>query len=68
VGRERRPPIKPADDLTTVDVLSGGRAMLCVDMGYRDEEFAAFAPASAQGDISYSLRPLPPVRLRVEFG
>jgi alkanesulfonate monooxygenase SsuD/methylene tetrahydromethanopterin reductase-like flavin-dependent oxidoreductase (luciferase family) len=35
-------PVKLAEDIATVDVLSNGRAMLGVGSGYRDEEFAAF--------------------------
>ncbi len=34
--------IRLAEELATVDILSNGRAMLGVGMGYRDEEFAAF--------------------------
>lgn len=34
--------LKLAEDLATIDILSGGRVMLGVGMGYRDEEFAAF--------------------------
>ncbi len=35
-------PVKLAEDIATVDVLSNGRVMLGVGSGYRDEEFAAF--------------------------
>jgi len=35
-------PVKLAEDIATVDVLSNGRAMLGVGSGYRDAEFAAF--------------------------
>ena len=35
-------PVKLAEDIATIDVLSNGRAMLGVGSGYRDEEFAAF--------------------------
>ncbi|MHB8575593.1 MAG: LLM class flavin-dependent oxidoreductase, partial [Dehalococcoidia bacterium] len=34
--------LKLAEDIATIDVLSGGRMMLGIGMGYRDEEFAAF--------------------------
>ena len=34
--------LKLAEDVATVDVLSCGRMMLGLGMGYRDEEFAAF--------------------------
>lgn len=34
--------LRLAEELATVDILSGGRAMLGIGMGYRDEEFAAF--------------------------
>jgi len=34
--------LKLAEDLATIDIISGGRVMLGVGMGYRDEEFAAF--------------------------
>ena len=35
-------PVKLAEDIATIDVISNGRAMLGVGSGYRDEEFAAF--------------------------
>jgi probable F420-dependent oxidoreductase len=35
-------PVKLAEDIATVDILSNGRVMLGVGAGYRDEEFAAF--------------------------
>lgn len=35
-------PVKLAEDIATIDVISGGRVMLGVGSGYRDEEFAAF--------------------------
>jgi alkanesulfonate monooxygenase SsuD/methylene tetrahydromethanopterin reductase-like flavin-dependent oxidoreductase (luciferase family) len=35
-------PVKLAEDIATVDLISNGRAMLGVGAGYRDEEFAAF--------------------------
>jgi alkanesulfonate monooxygenase SsuD/methylene tetrahydromethanopterin reductase-like flavin-dependent oxidoreductase (luciferase family) len=35
-------PVKLAEDIATIDVLSNGRVMLGVGAGYRDEEFAAF--------------------------
>src|SRR4029078_1744632 len=35
-------PVKLAEDIATIDVLSNGRVMLGVGSGYRDEEFAAF--------------------------
>lgn len=34
--------LKLAEDLATIDILSDGRVMLGIGMGYRDEEFAAF--------------------------
>ena len=36
-------PVKLAEDIATIDVLSNGRVMLGVGAGYRDEEWAAFA-------------------------
>jgi alkanesulfonate monooxygenase SsuD/methylene tetrahydromethanopterin reductase-like flavin-dependent oxidoreductase (luciferase family) len=35
-------PVKLAEDIATVDILSKGRVMLGVGAGYRDEEFTAF--------------------------
>lgn len=35
-------PVKLAEDIATIDLLSNGRIMLGVGAGYRDEEFAAF--------------------------
>jgi len=35
-------PVKLAEDIATIDVLSNGRAMLGVGSGYRDAEFVAF--------------------------
>jgi probable F420-dependent oxidoreductase len=35
-------PVKLAEDIATIDAVSGGRVMLGVGSGYRDEEFAAF--------------------------
>lgn len=35
-------PVKLAEDIATIDILSNGRVMLGVGSGYRDEEFAAF--------------------------
>ncbi len=34
--------VKLAEDLATIDIISGGRVMLGIGMGYRDEEFEAF--------------------------
>lgn len=34
--------LKLAEDAATIDILSNGRLMLGIGMGYRDEEFAAF--------------------------
>jgi alkanesulfonate monooxygenase SsuD/methylene tetrahydromethanopterin reductase-like flavin-dependent oxidoreductase (luciferase family) len=34
--------IRLAEELATIDILSGGRVMLGIGMGYRDEEYAAF--------------------------
>ncbi len=38
-------PVRVAEDAATLDVLSGGRLMLCFGTGYRREEFAAFGVA-----------------------
>jgi alkanesulfonate monooxygenase SsuD/methylene tetrahydromethanopterin reductase-like flavin-dependent oxidoreductase (luciferase family) len=38
-------PLRVAEDAATLDVLSGGRLMLCFGTGYRPEEFAAFGVA-----------------------
>lgn len=35
-------PLRLAEELATLDVLSGGRVMVGIGMGYRDEEFEAF--------------------------
>ncbi|MCC7363008.1 MAG: LLM class flavin-dependent oxidoreductase [Dehalococcoidia bacterium] len=35
-------PVKLAEDIATIDIISNGRVMLGVGSGYRDEEFAAF--------------------------
>ena len=40
--------IRLAEELATIDILSGGRVMLGIGMGYRDEEFAAFGQTRAQ--------------------
>lgn len=40
--------IRLAEEMATVDVLSNGRAMLGIGMGYRDEEFAAFGQTRAE--------------------
>jgi probable F420-dependent oxidoreductase len=34
--------VRLAEEVATIDILSGGRMMLGIGMGYRDEEFAAF--------------------------
>jgi alkanesulfonate monooxygenase SsuD/methylene tetrahydromethanopterin reductase-like flavin-dependent oxidoreductase (luciferase family) len=41
-------PVKLAEDIATVDILSNGRVMLGVGAGYRDEEFAAFGTSRAE--------------------
>jgi alkanesulfonate monooxygenase SsuD/methylene tetrahydromethanopterin reductase-like flavin-dependent oxidoreductase (luciferase family) len=38
-------PIRVAEDAATLDLMSGGRLMLCFGTGYRPEEFAAFGIA-----------------------
>ena len=40
--------LKLAEDVATIDVLSGGRMMLGLGMGYRDEEFEAFGRRRAE--------------------
>ena len=40
--------LKLAEDVATIDVISGGRMMLGLGMGYRDEEFAAFGRRRAE--------------------
>jgi alkanesulfonate monooxygenase SsuD/methylene tetrahydromethanopterin reductase-like flavin-dependent oxidoreductase (luciferase family) len=40
--------IRLAEELATVDIISGGRAMLGIGMGYRDEEFTAFGQTRAE--------------------
>jgi alkanesulfonate monooxygenase SsuD/methylene tetrahydromethanopterin reductase-like flavin-dependent oxidoreductase (luciferase family) len=35
-------PVRVAEDAATLDLMSGGRLMLCFGTGYRSEEFAAF--------------------------
>lgn len=35
-------PVSMAEDFATLDVLSGGKAVVGLGLGYRDEEFAAF--------------------------
>jgi alkanesulfonate monooxygenase SsuD/methylene tetrahydromethanopterin reductase-like flavin-dependent oxidoreductase (luciferase family) len=40
--------LRLAEELATVDIISGGRAMLGIGMGYRDEEFAAFGQKRAE--------------------
>ena len=50
-------PIDVAEQMATVDVLSGGRTVLGIGAGYRDEEFAAFGvdPSRRLGRIRESL-------------
>jgi alkanesulfonate monooxygenase SsuD/methylene tetrahydromethanopterin reductase-like flavin-dependent oxidoreductase (luciferase family) len=38
-------PVRVAEDAATLDLMSGGRLMLCFGTGYRPEEFAAFGIA-----------------------
>ncbi len=38
-------PVRIAEDAATLDLMSGGRLMLCFGTGYRPEEFAAFGIA-----------------------
>src|SRR5262245_9865887 len=38
-------PVRVAEDAATLDLMSGGRLMLCFGTGYRPEEFAAFGVA-----------------------
>jgi alkanesulfonate monooxygenase SsuD/methylene tetrahydromethanopterin reductase-like flavin-dependent oxidoreductase (luciferase family) len=38
-------PLRVAEDTATLDLMSGGRVMLCFGTGYRPEEFAAFGVA-----------------------
>lgn len=38
-------PVRVAEDVATLDVISGGRFVLGVGLGYRDEEYAAFGVA-----------------------
>jgi alkanesulfonate monooxygenase SsuD/methylene tetrahydromethanopterin reductase-like flavin-dependent oxidoreductase (luciferase family) len=38
-------PLRVAEDAATLDLMSGGRLMLCFGTGYRPEEFAAFGVA-----------------------
>ena len=45
--------LKLAEDVATIDVLSGGRMMLGLGMGYRDEEFEAFGRRRAERVSSY---------------
>ena len=40
--------VRLAEELATVDILSAGRAMLGIGMGYRDEEYAAFGQTRSE--------------------
>ena len=40
--------VRLAEEVATVDILSGGRAMVGIGMGYREEEYAAFGQTRAQ--------------------
>jgi alkanesulfonate monooxygenase SsuD/methylene tetrahydromethanopterin reductase-like flavin-dependent oxidoreductase (luciferase family) len=40
--------VRLAEELATVDILSGGRVMLGMGMGYRDEEYAAFGQTRSE--------------------
>lgn len=40
-------PIRLAEDAAVLDILSGGRLILCAGTGYRKEEFAAYGVAAA---------------------
>ena len=40
--------LRLAEELATIDILSNGRVMLGIGMGYRDEEFAAFGQKRAE--------------------
>jgi alkanesulfonate monooxygenase SsuD/methylene tetrahydromethanopterin reductase-like flavin-dependent oxidoreductase (luciferase family) len=43
-------PVRVAEDAATLDLMSGGRLMLCFGTGYRPEEFAAFGvPIEGKG-------------------
>jgi len=43
-------PVRVAEDAATLDLMSGGRLMLCFGTGYRPEEFAAFGiPVDGKG-------------------
>jgi alkanesulfonate monooxygenase SsuD/methylene tetrahydromethanopterin reductase-like flavin-dependent oxidoreductase (luciferase family) len=43
-------PVRVAEDAATLDLMSGGRLMLCCGTGYRPEEFAAFGlPMDGKG-------------------
>lgn len=44
-------PIRLAEDAAVLDILSGGRLILCAGTGYRKEEFAAYG-AAAEGKRS----------------